>query len=83
MAIADVEAGNTGDFPRHLQNKHYDGEGAAIKGQHYLYPHDFPNHYIEQQYLPDNIKDRIYYKFGDNKLEQAAFEFRKKIKGLK
>lgn len=82
MAISDVEAGNTGEFPRHLQNKHYDGEGAAIKGQHYLYPHDFPNHYVEQQYLPDNIKDRIYYKFGDNKLEQAAYEYRKKIKGI-
>lgn len=82
MAIADVEAGNTGDFPRHLQNKHYDGEGAAVKGQYYLYPHDYPNHYVEQQYLPDEIKDRVYYKFGDNKLEQAAFEYRKKIKGI-
>lgn len=82
MAIADVEAGNTGEFPRHLQNKHYDGEGTAIKGQHYLYPHDFPNHFVEQQYLPDNIKDRIYYKFGDNKLEQAAYEYRKRIKGI-
>ena len=82
MAIADVEAGNTGDFPRHLQNKHFDGEGAAIKGQHYLYPHDYPNHYVEQQYLPDNIKERVYYKYGENKFEQAAFEYRKKIKGI-
>ncbi len=82
MALQDVEKGNTGDFPRHLQNVHLDGEGAAIKGQHYLYPHDFPNHYVEQQYLPDAIKDRVYYKFGDNKFEQAAFEYRKKIKGI-
>lgn len=81
MALADVERGNTGDFPRHLQNKHYDGEGAAVKGQHYLYPHDYPNHYIEQQYLPDNIKDRVYYKYGDNKFEQASYEYWKKIKG--
>ncbi len=80
-ALRDVEKGNTGDFPRHLQNVHYDGEGAAIKGQHYLYPHDYPNHYVEQQYLPDEIKDRVYYKFGDNKFEQAAYEYRKKIKG--
>lgn len=79
-AMRDVEAGNTGDFPRHLQNVHYDGEGASVKGQHYLYPHDFPNHYVEQQYLPDNIKDRVYYEFGDNKLEQAALEYRKKLK---
>lgn len=82
-ALADVEKGNTGDFPRHLQNVHLDGEGAAVKGQNYLYPHDYPNHYVEQQYLPDEIKDRVYYKFGDNKLEQAAYEYRKKIKGGK
>ena len=79
-AIADVEAGNTGDFPRHLQNKHYDGEGAKEKGQNYLYPHDYPNHYVKQQYLPDSVKDRIYYNFGENKLESAAKEYREKIK---
>ena len=83
MALADVERGNTGDFPRHLQNKHYDGEGVAVKGQHYLYPHDYPNHYVEQQYLPDNIRDRVYYKYGDNKFEQGSYEYWKKIKGLK
>ena len=83
MALADVERGNTGDFPRHLQNKHYDGEGTAVKGQHYLYPHDYPNHYVEQQYLPDNIKDRVYYKYGDNKFEQGSYEYWKKIKGIK
>ena len=80
-ALADVEKENTGDFPRHLQNVHLDGEGAPVKGQNYLYPHDYPNHYVEQQYLPDAIKDRVYYKFGDNKLEQAAYEYRRKIKG--
>lgn len=78
-ALADVENGNSGDFPRHLQNVHCDGEGAKVKGQHYLYPHDFPNHYVKQQYLPDAIKDRVYYQFGDNRLEQAAAEYRKKI----
>ena len=80
LAVADVRSGITGDFPRHLQNKHYDGEGAAVKGQHYLYPHSYPNHYVEQQYLPDELKDRVYYKFGDNKLEQAAKEYREKIR---
>lgn len=79
-AMQDVEAGNTGDFPRHLQNTHYDGEGAAVKGQNYLYPHNYPNHYVEQQYLPDNIKDRVYYEFGDNKFEQNALQYRNKIK---
>ncbi len=80
-AVADVQKGITGDFPRQLQNVHYDGEGAKVKGQHYLYPHDFPNHYVNQQYLPDELKDTVYYKFGDNKLERAAEEYRKKIKG--
>lgn len=82
-AMQDVEDGKTGDIPRHLQNKHYDGEGAEVKGQHYLYPHDYPNHYVEQQYLPDAIKDRIYYEFGDNKLEQQAKSYRDMIKGKK
>ena len=80
-ALADVQNGVTGDFPRHLQNKHCDGEDAVVKGQHYLYPHDYPNHYVKQQYLPDCLKDKIYYEFGDNKMENAAKEYRKKIKG--
>lgn len=80
-AIADVRSCDALDFPRHLQNKHFDGKGAAVAGQNYLYPHDYPNHYVKQQYLPDALKDRIYYKFGDNKQEQAAYLYRKKIKG--
>ncbi|MCH5209214.1 MAG: replication-associated recombination protein A [Oscillospiraceae bacterium] len=79
-ALADVKNGATGDFPRHLQNKHFDGEDAEIRGQNYLYPHDFPNHYVKQQYLPDNLKDKVYYRYGDNKLEKAAEEYWKKIK---
>lgn len=79
-AIDDINAGNVGDIPRQLQNTHYDGEGNAQKGQNYLYPHDFPNHYVKQQYLPDVIKDRIYYNFGDNKLEQASKTYRDIIK---
>ncbi|MBE6858840.1 MAG: replication-associated recombination protein A [Ruminococcus sp.] len=78
-AIADVRSCDALDFPRHLQNVHYDGEGAKIKGQHYLYPHNFPNHYVSQQYLPDALKDRVYYEFGDNKQEQAALLYRKKL----
>lgn len=79
-AMADVQKGITGDFPRQLQNVHYDGEGAAVKGQNYLYPHNYPNHYVKQQYLPDELKDKVYYEFGDNKLERAAKEYRDKIK---
>ncbi len=80
-AMADIESMDTGTIPRQLQNKHYDGEGAAVKGQNYLYPHDYPDHYVKQQYLPDNIKDKTYYHYGENKVEQAAKEYWEKIKG--
>ena len=78
-ALADVRAGKGSGFPRQLQNKHYDGADAAVKGQFYQYPHDFPCHYVEQQYLPDDIKDTVYYQFGDNKNEQAALQYRRKM----
>ena len=80
-AMEDVRKGNTGPVPRQLQNKHFDGADAEIKGQHYLYPHDYPNHYVEQQYLPDAIKNNVYYEFGENKTEAAYKEYWKKIKG--
>ncbi|MBE6877058.1 MAG: replication-associated recombination protein A [Ruminococcus sp.] len=78
-ALADLDKYGALDFPRHLQNQHFDGEGSEIKGQNYLYPHDYPNHYVRQQYLPDAIKNHVYYEFGDNKQEQAALAYRKKI----
>ncbi len=79
-AMADVERGIGGDIPRHLQNKHFDGEDAEVRGQHYKYPHAFPNHYVKQQYLPDNIKNKKYYEFGDNKTEQKFKEYWERIK---
>lgn len=79
-ALADIESMDTGDIPRQLQNKHFDGEGDVQKGQGYLYPHSYPNHYVRQQYLPDKIKNRKYYEYGDNKTEQAAKEYWDKIK---
>lgn len=79
-ALEDVQHGEAYDFPRQLQNVHCDGEGAAVKGQHYLYPHDYPNHWVKQQYLPDAIKDKVYYQYGDNKHENAAKEYWSKIK---
>ena len=80
-AIADVQAGRTGPIPRQLQNKHYDGEDALVKGQNYKYAHDYDHHWVAQQYLPDAIKDMKYYTFGDNKNEQAARAYWAKIKG--
>ena len=69
-AMADIEKGIGGSIPRQLQNKHYDGEDAEVKGQNYKYPHNYPNHYVNQQYLPDALKDRRYYEYGNNKTEQ-------------
>lgn len=74
-AMTDVEAGIGGDVPRQLQNKHFDGEGNTQKGQNYLYPHNYSNHYVEQQYLPESIKNKKYYNFGDNKMEQRYKEY--------
>ena len=78
-AIADVKAGKTGNVPRELQNVHADGAGFE-RDQGYLYPHNFPGHWVKQQYLPDEIKDRKYYTYGDNKTEQAAKRYWDEIK---
>ena len=78
-AVADVRAGKSGPPPRELQNVHADGTGFE-RDQGYLYPHNFPNHWVRQQYLPDVIKDRTYYTYGDNKTEQAAKRYWEEIK---
>lgn len=80
-ALADVQAGRTGPVPRQLQNKHYDGEDALVKGQNYRYAHEYPGHWVDQQYLPDALKDVRYYTFGDNRTEQAARAYWARIKG--
>ena len=82
-AMADVQKGNYGRIPRCLQNKHYDGDDVKNKGQFYKYPHSFPHRWVEQQYLPDALLGRQYYKFGDNKTEQAAKAYWDAIKGKK
>lgn len=80
-AMEDVQNGNYRRIPRTLQNKHFDGEDNPNKGQFYKYPHDYKNHYVSQQYLPDDIKSRKYYVFGDNKIEQAAKAYWDLVKG--
>ena len=82
-AMADVKAGKAGPIPRSLQNKHYDGAEVEEKGQFYKYPHDYPGHWVEQQYLPDVLKNRVYYEFGDNKTEQSAKAYREMNRGKK
>ena len=70
-------------MPRQLQNKHFDGEDAAVKGQNYLYPHDYPGHWVKQQYLPDALAGVRYYEYGQNKNEQAAKAYWDKIEEVR
>ena len=78
-ARADVRAGKAGDIPRELQNVHADSAGME-REQGYCYPHQFPNHWVKQQYLPDELADTQYYRYGDNKQEQAAKRYWDQIK---
>ncbi len=81
LALEDLKTLQDSSFPRVVQNRHFDGDDVTEKGQFYKYPHDYPNHYVEQQYLPDELKDRVYYQYGENKNEQAAKQYWQKIKG--
>ena len=78
-ARADVKAGRIGEIPRELQNVHADGAGFE-REQGYLYPHDFPGHWVKQQYLPDELKNARYYEYGDNKTEQQAKAYWEQVK---
>ena len=79
-ALGDISAGRGVDFPRAVQNVHLDGENISDKGQNYKYPHDYPDHWVKQRYLPSDVEGG-YYKFGENKTEQAARTYWEKIKG--
>lgn len=78
-ALDDVHKGKSGDFPRHLQNVHADTY-TMEREQGYLYPHNYPNHWVKQQYLPDELVGAHYYEYGPNKLEQAAKQYWDSIK---
>ena len=78
-ALDDVRKGKSGDFPRHLQNVHADSAGQE-REQGYLYPHVFPHHYVKQRYLPEELGEKHYYEYGDNKTEQAARRYWDEIK---
>lgn len=80
MAMDDVQNGLNGDIPSHLKNAHYDADTKKLSGaKGYKYPHDFKNHYVKQQYLPNELKNKVYYEFGENKNEQLAKQYRIKI----
>lgn len=82
-AMADVRAGRTGDIPAHIKDAHYGGASKLGRGVTYQYPHAFPNHWVQQQYLPDEIKSAHYYDYGPNKTEQAAKVYWERVKGAK
>jgi putative ATPase len=79
-AMEDIESGKMGELPRHLKNVHADSAGTG-KVPAYKYPHNYPNHYIPQRYLPEELGDTVYYEYGENKTEQAAKQYWQKIKG--
>ena len=79
-AISDIHQGKGINVPRQLQNTHYDGKDAKVKGQNYKYPHDYSHHWVKQQYLPDDIKNSHYYNYQDNKFEQTLKEYWDKVK---
>ncbi len=79
-ALADIKSGISGDIPAHLQDGHYGGANKMGKAIGYKYPHAFPNSWVEQQYLPDTLKNRVYYEYGNNKTEQAAKQYWEAIK---
>lgn len=79
-ALDDVRNVDYGNIPSNLQDGHYAGAQKLGKAQGYKYPHVYPNSWVDQQYLPDNLKDRVYYTYGANKTEQTAKEYWARIK---
>ena len=80
-ALADLENMTIDDIPMHLKDAHYGGASKMGRGVEYKYSHAYENHYVKQQYLPDNIKNKVYYEYGDNKMEKTTKEYWNRIKG--
>lgn len=80
-ALSDLHRGKHGDIPPYLMDSHYTGAKKLGRGLTYRYPHDYPNHYVGQQYLPDALRGVQYYQYGENKTEQAARAYWERIKG--
>lgn len=80
-AMADLKKGDVGEIPEHLKDSHYGGAAKLGRGLTYQYPHGFPNHWVEQQYLPDKLLGKKYYEYGSNKTEQAARAYWDAVKG--
>lgn len=79
-ALADIRTGDPGDIPAHLKDSHYSGAAKLGRGLTYRYPHDFPDHWTPQQYLPDTLRGKTYYAYGANKTEQAAKAYWERVR---
>ena len=79
-AMSDLDSLNIGDIPPYLKDGHYDGAKSLGRMQGYKYPHNYKNHYVKQEYMPEGLKGRSYYEFGENKLEMTSKEYWRKIK---
>ncbi len=79
-ALNELETKDVGDIPGHLKDRHYGGATKLGRGIGYKYAHDYEKNYVSQQYLPDNIKDSVYYVPGENKVEQNIEKYWKDIK---
>ena len=82
-ALTDLDNIATGDIPLHLKDAHYAGAKNLGRGVDYKYPHNYPNHYVKQQYLPDAIKDKKYYIPGENKNEKSFEQYWNSVKNNK
>ena len=80
-ALEDLENMTIDDIPMHLKDAHYGGASKMGRGLEYKYPHAYENHYVKQQYLPDNIQNKVYYEYGDNKMEKTTKEYWNRVKG--
>lgn len=79
-ALSDIRNGCDGKVPAYLQDSHYSGAEKLGRGLTYKYPHNYPNHWVKQQYLPDEIKHKSYYEYGENKLETATKKYWDEVK---
>lgn len=82
-AMEDIENGITGNIPKNLKDAHYAGAKALDRGTSYKYPHDYENDFIEQQYLPNELKNAVYYTPANNKMENNISLYMKKIRNKK
>ncbi|WP_315118182.1 replication-associated recombination protein A [uncultured Clostridium sp.] len=82
-AMNDLKTKEIGDIPSHIKDSHYSGAENLGRGIGYKYPHNYKNNYVKQQYLPEDIKDTVYYNPGNNKMEEQFSNYIKSLKNLK